>query len=270
MERREWLGGSRLSLAAGIPESLAAHLSAGLAMRAAGLGERFYGFSPSPGGYQVGNPGLQAERSWRGEAGLQLKRSWLAATLRAHTSLVQHFILPTVIDQRDVNGDGSLDTIQGFVNVDALLLGAELSVQLRPCRWLSLPVSAAWVQGTNLDDDRPLPLIPPLEARLAVRFEAGHERRTWLELGGRVTAAQERVDELLPEDSTPAFATLRAELGAALGKQLSLSLAVENLLDTTYHEHLTREALLGTDDLAAGDEIPAPGRSLLVQLRGAL
>ncbi|MGD8396981.1 MAG: hypothetical protein PVF43_16045 [Candidatus Eiseniibacteriota bacterium] len=46
-----------------------------------------------------------------------------------------------------------------------------------------------------------------------------------------------------------------------------MEIGVENLLDRRYHEHLTHEALLPVGDLAAGDEIPAPGRAIWVDVR---
>ncbi len=57
---------------------------------------------------------------------------------------------------------------------------------------------------------------------------------------------------------------MRAEVPVA--NALRVRVGVENLLDTEFHEHLTREAIMAVDDLAAGDEIAAPGRSLQLAL----
>jgi len=265
--RRELLGGGTLQLAAGSPEQVAGHLLLGLTSRAAGIGERYYGFAPSPGGYQIGNPTLDPERAWRAEAGLKLRRTALQVAGTAHLSRVQDFILPTVIEQRDVSGDGLADVVRGFVDTEALLGGVELDLRLQPRPWLTLPLTASWVRGQDVDAERPLPLIPPAEVRGAVRLQTRGPAAAWLELGARAAAAQTRVDERLPEDATSAFFTLRAELGGSLGNWLTLGAAVENLLDADYHEHLTREALLASGNLLAGDEIPSPGRSLVVWLR---
>jgi outer membrane receptor protein involved in Fe transport len=52
-----------------------------------------------------------------------------------------------------------------------------------------------------------------------------------------------------------------------LVRRLRLEAGVENLLDTTYHEHLTREVALPVGDLRQGDEVPAPGRYAYLTLR---
>jgi outer membrane receptor protein involved in Fe transport len=52
-----------------------------------------------------------------------------------------------------------------------------------------------------------------------------------------------------------------------MGRGIELRVGVENLLDKEYHDHLTREAIMPVGDLGAGDEIPQPGRSIVVGVR---
>jgi len=176
--------------------------------------------------------------------------------------------LPTVIDERDANGDGNLDLIRGFVNVDARSYGVEASLLLRAGRYFSVPMSIAYVRGRNTSDGRNLPEIPPLEGRAALRFDSATDRFPWwMRFGGRFVARQDEIDRFFGEDSTPGFVVLHLRGGIALWSGLTLQVGIENLLDREYHEHLTRETALPVGDLAAGDEIPAPGRHVYATIR---
>jgi outer membrane receptor protein involved in Fe transport len=91
----------------------------------------------------------------------------------------------------------------------------------------------------------------------------------WAELGGRWVGEQDRVDPEFGEDATPGFFVVHVRAGAQLFERLDLEASVENLLDETYHEHLTRESVFATGGLTAGGEIPAPGRSVHIGLRAS-
>ena len=198
--------------------------------------------------------------------------SWHRPGFQAFLSLfhnpVNDYILRTVIDRQDINGDGTEDTIRGFVNTDARLYGGEAGALVSPLDHWSFPVSLAWVRGCDRVSDRPLPEIPPLEGRAAARAEYGDRHPWWAELGGRFAADQARVDESFPEDETPAFAVWHLRGVIELTGWLELRAGVENLFDAEYHEHLTREAMMPVGDLMPGDEIPAHGRSFYLSLRG--
>jgi outer membrane receptor protein involved in Fe transport len=169
-----------------------------------------------------------------------------------------------------VNGDGIDDRVQSFRNVDAWLTGLEAEIELRPTHRLSLPARASFVRGWNDTDDRDLPEIPPLEGSAAARWRFETAAPAWLELESRFAMRQPFVDRAFPEDATPAWAILSLRGGVTLGRWARLRVGVENLLDAEYHEHLTREALLPVGELAAGDEVPAPGRGFFVSLQAGL
>lgn len=239
---------------------------AGRTERYPAVTELYYAFSPAPGGYQIGNPGLDPETKYELTAGARHQAGWLETEASLFAAWVEDYILQTSVLKTDINGDGVVDNVRGFRNVDAELWGGELAAVARLGDAWSVPASLAYVRGRNETDGRDLPEIPPLSGRAALRYEQAAGRAWWSEAGLRFAARQDQVDEAFPEDETPSFVVYHLRGGLALTQQLSLEAGVENLFDEDYHEHLTRETSLATDELAAGDEVPAPGRSFYVKL----
>jgi iron complex outermembrane receptor protein len=265
-DRTETTGSLTALLRRTLPGGLGAHLGLGFSMRPAGVTERYFAYGPAPGGFQVGNPDLDPEKKWAVEVGVGRRSERLTARGTIFWHRVADFVWNGTIDRRDVNGDGIPDGIRSFRNVDADLAGFEAGFDLRPGRRWEIPVSLEFVRGWNRTDERDLPEIPPLEGTAAVRLAVDPGRPATLELAGRFALRQPFVDPEFPEDETPAWGTLAVRGEIDLPARVRLRAAVENLLDAEYHEHLTREALLPVGDLAAGDEIPSPGRSVELSL----
>lgn len=248
-------------------EWLTTYLGTGLASRAAGVTERYFAFAPAPGGFQVGNPTLDPEQKIELELGGAIEKEWFDAEFSLFHNWVNDYILQTQIDSFDANGDGTPDVIKGFENVDARLYGFEAGLVFYYDEHLSFPLSLSYVRGKNSSDNRDLPEIPPLEATAAVRFDYGKQLPWWLEFGGRFADRQDNIDETFPEDETAGFAVFHLRGGCTIAESWKLEVGIENLLDTEYNEHLTRESFFSEGDLKAGDEIAAPGISLYASLR---
>jgi iron complex outermembrane receptor protein len=271
IDRDEQLGAVQALAAWYFEEESRLALSAGVSSRAAGITERYFAFGPAPGGFQIGDPGLAPEKKMLADLGVELSRPWLQGRAHAFYSYVDDFILRTLLDQRDANGDGTIDSIYGFDNIAAQLFGFEVSADFKPFDFLSFPAAISWVRGTNETDGRDLPEIPPLEASVAARFEMPVEPvRLGAELGARFAARQEYVDPEYGEDETPGFAVLHARASIMAWDTVEVLVGVENLLDADYHEHLTREAIMAVGTLQPGDEVNAPGRSVFVMVRGEI
>ena len=266
IEREEVLYSGNLLLDGRLSDANSWFAGIGRTERFPAVTELYYAFSPAPGGYQIGNPALDPETKHEITTGLRHQSGALEAELSIFAARVDDYILQTSVLKTDVNGDGVADNVRGFRNVDAELWGGELGLTTRMGEGWSVPASLAFVRGRNTTDDRDLPEIPPLSGRAALRYDRTGERPWWTEAGLRFAARQDQVDEQFPEDETPSFVVYNLGLGLALTSSLRLEAGVENLFDENYHEHLTREAAVATDDLAVGDEIPAPGRSFYLKL----
>mgnify|MGYP001297393196 CR=1 FL=1 len=129
----------------------------------------------------------------------------------------------------------------------------------RPSQW----ASAAWsrLRGNNADLDEPLFQMPSDELSLGW---AGAVAPAWtLDAMLRLVRRQDRVATVFSrgtEDATPGFATLDVGATWRYAKGQSIRVALRNLADKAYHEHLTEGV--------SGNEIEAPGRSLQLVWQG--
>ncbi len=247
----EWAASERVRYYAG----------AGRVSRYPAVTEQFFAFAPAPGGYLVGNPALDPETKLEAAVGTVMTHEKGSIDISLFAAQVDDYIYQTSVARMDVNGDGAPDNIRSFRNVDAELYGAEAEGKLLLGEGWSVPASLAFVAGRNTTDGRDLPEIPPLSGEIALRFDADSETRPWwCEAGMRFAARQDKIDETFPEDETGAFEVYHLRAGVEIVRGLELEVGVENLLDEEYNEHLTREALLASGDLAPGDEVPQPGR----------
>ena len=130
-------------------------------------------------------------------------------------------------------------------------------------------MQAGWVRGEERESGTPLPEIPPFEATAAVDWRGDSAWHPTGRLETRYVHKQDRVSEGFGEDATPSFALVHLRGSIRPWDNVTLEAGIENLLDRLYHEHLTREALLPVGDLAAGDEIPGPGRTFYLNVRVA-
>ena len=240
---------------------VAVFFEAGFTGRAPSITERFFAFAPAPGGFQVGNPTLDVEKKISLETGVRLRSTFVDLDFTAFGYRIADFILRTVIERQDVNGDGEQDAVFGFNNRLALLAGGELSLRPKPLPWLSIPLSLVSVTGWNLTEDRWLAEIPPLSGRAGVRIERRDAVPWWVEASLRVAAAQTFIDARVGELRSPAHQVLDLRAGVEPWSWLRLQVGLLNLTDADYSPHLNRTLPMPAGDLPAGARIPAPGFS---------
>jgi outer membrane receptor protein involved in Fe transport len=234
-ERDEVNAGGNLRLGWQIDDRWQAHVAAGSAVRTADATERYAAFAPAPGGYRVGNPTLDPERSWQLDAGVAGTAGPLTLSADGFVNQVDDYILVTVIEDglRDFNNDGVNDVVKGYHNLDrAFLWGGEVTATWAITDAWALAGSLTYTERQNRDDDQPLPEIAPLSGRLQLRYDDpdGHY---WGAAGSRLVARQDRADAAFGEDETPGFTTFDVRGGRHFGERWQLTVAVENLFDRT-------------------------------------
>lgn len=264
-DRDEWLVSGNVLYEYPQNEILEWFIGAGMVQRAASITELFYAYAPAPGGFQVGNPTLEPETKLELDCGAYLYGDRLELDIHAFAAHVFDYILETRIDTL-ANGA----TVRGFENTDALLAGGEMYG-----RWIlsghwSIPFDAAYVRGRNLSDDRDLPLIPPLNGSIGLRWDSGLAYRPWAEAVFRAATSQHRTDPDFGESDTAAWQIVNLRGGAALPNGIAVEAGVENLFDQDYADHLSRETPFAVGDLQAGDRIPMPGRFFYAGIRWTL
>ena len=240
--------------------SLDLFVGVGRAARTADATERYLALGPGPGGFYIGNPGLDPEESFEVDTGIHTRWGRLAVDGALFYNRIEDYILQYILDRAFQCPHGPCN-LRGFRNIDhATLLGADLGLSYALRENLSLHGSFAYVHGENEEDDRALPEIPPLEGRLGLRYEHPHWG-LWFNPVLRLAQSQHRVDTAFGEDTTQGHVTVDIGAGWRLFGRHELMLHIENLFDKNYNEHITRE------NPFTGREVFEPGRVVTIGLR---
>jgi iron complex outermembrane receptor protein len=198
---------------------------------------------------------LAPEKTTQFDIGLQYRDARLKAWVSGYAGVVQDFILMHY--PMSAMGSGTAS------NVRARIAGGEAGVNYAfDAHWSGdATLSTAW--GENRSEHRPLPQMPPLEARFGLTYA----RDAW-SIGGlwRLATAQHRVavgeGNIVGQDLGPSagFGVLSLNGSYRLGQHLTLSAGIDNLLDKAYAEHLNAapQGLVGYVNTVRVNE---PGRT---------
>lgn len=153
-------------------------------------------------------------------------------------------------------------------NVRAHSFGGELELARDLGRHWLAEATLAYTRGYNDTDHTPLGQIPPLEARLSLTWQYDD----W-SVGGllRLVDSQHRVDigrgNIAGQDvrKTSGYAVFSLNASYQASEQLQLSAGVDNLLDRSYAEHLSRAGATVPGFVTTG-QVNEPGRLLWARL----
>jgi iron complex outermembrane receptor protein len=204
---------------------------------------------------------LRSERTTQVDAGLVYHKARATLSLALFANRVSDYILIDYASPMKRNGAAR--------NVDAASHGGELGLEYPLDRHWSLEGSLAYVHGENRSDDRPLPQIPPLDARFGLNYARDAWSAGFLVRG---VAAQNRYDldrgSIVGKDLGPApgFAVLSLNGGWRISETLQLAAGIDNLLDRNYAEFVSRAGGNGMGGAIAGyvqtTRVNEPGRTL--------
>lgn len=212
----------------------------------------------------VGNPDLSPSRNTAVDLAFSFRRSGFYAGVSLFGGRVTDFI--AIHEQPRVNmAPGIMNTTaRSYANVDATLIGGEISTVATLSGRFFLSGDLAWVRGSQDPDparqiySTNLAEMPPLRGRLALRYDTG---TLWAEAEGVFAAAQNRVDTDLEETPTPGWGIANLRIGAnAYG--FTLTAGVANLFDRLYSESLSYQR----DPYRSGIKVPEPGRVYFANL----
>jgi iron complex outermembrane recepter protein len=144
--------------------------------------------------------------------------------------------------------------IQTYKNVNAQIMGVNLNYT---SSFFDLGMSYTYAE--NLTHNTPLSEIRPFQFNIALRSP-----KLWntnLFLNAFYEAEQNRVDELLKEDSTPSW--YRLDIGTKYElNNLSIRFEVENLTNELYFRHLS----YSRNPFSTGTKVYEPGRKIYLSL----
>ncbi len=234
------------------------YVSFARAFRAPDLRERFESSERGDGYFYFGNPQVEPEIALNSEIGLKGASGDLSYTLSAYYNRITDYLSGRVTGQNFQGAPVKMTenigraTIRGFE--------AEGRYRLTGSQYLLGALSV--IRGWNDIDDEPLSRMPADE--MSIGWEGGVATGWTLDARLRLVADQDRVATKFTrgsENATPGFAT--ADIGATwrVDKRNTLRLAVRNLANKAYHEHL--------QEGVSGYEIEAPGRSFQIAWRGS-
>ena len=221
--------------------------------------------------YDVGDPDIDQETGLG--ADLFLRRNGERVRYEAAVFIMHlhNYIFPSSRGRAEVGRTGERPRFQ-YTNEDAQFVGGEGQVNVQLAAKWSAEASASYVQArfTNSRDSIPVftptdtffvaasrhpPLIPPLNGRAAVRYQAG--RRS---AGAEVKWAADATNLGDFETATGGYWLLNLDAGIQLligGRLHSITARIDNVLDREYRNHLSR-----IKDLMA-----QPGRNFAVLYR---
>lgn len=250
-----WSAGTSVALAEGV--SLIGNV--GTAWRAPTLFE-LYASGPRLGEarYEIGRDDLDPERSLNVDGGLRVDRERVRAQLSVYRNDFRDFLF---IQPTQEVQDGY--QVYRYQQADAVLRGAEASLDVEAAPWLSLSTKGDYVRGTNETRDEALPLMPPR------RFTAGAEVHGawptpdgWAYVGGEVEVV-DQPDRLNPLDLAVDGYTLvnftAGVRGSWMGRDTGLDLRVRNAANVEYRDFLSRYKAFALN----------PGRDVVLRLRMA-
>ncbi|WP_289117171.1 TonB-dependent copper receptor [uncultured Idiomarina sp.] len=210
----------------------------------------------SPSSQSAFNTDAETNQQW--DIGLNWKADKLTLESSLFFSEVDDFILLE---------KGMMMQPEMVRNIDARSWGGELTSRYQLSTPWSVSAAIAIVRGTNTTDDSYLPQQPADELRLASDYRLGEFTYSVL---WRLVKEQDRVapnqGNVIGYDleKSAGFGVLSANIDWEVDSQWQISLGVDNILDKTYAEHLSRSAssISGYEQI---DKVNEPGRTFWLQ-----
>lgn len=212
---------------------------------------------------------IAAEKTSQLDIGYIYRTENIEASLSAFANIIDDYLMIESGFSKMIAGGGMGDmnstrTTTIVRNIDARSWGVEMDLGYRLSDHWRAELTLSSVRGANESDGTTLAQLPPLETRLGLYYQQAQ----WS--GGilwRALAAQDRVDigrgNIAGQDFGPTDAAnvLSLNGGWSPSAELQVTAGIDNLLDETYAEHISRAgaAIPGFDQLARVNE---PGRTL--------
>lgn len=210
------------------------------AMRNAILQEMygFYLFNRLDSYDYIGNPAIKPEESWNFNMGTKYKTNKWTFELKGFAYQFKNYI----VGEKRAGFSGMTFGSKGvkqYVNISqAGIYGGEFSASIQLLKSLTFQTSNAISVG--LDNEKAaLPFIPPFTSTNQLNYTF---KKYSAQLKYRTASAQNRVNTVkYGERSTPSFHVFDVQVGRSFQfekTRLELKLALENMFDSRYYEHL--------------------------------
>ena len=234
-----------------------AQLAYGRGTRTASMVERYiYRFTVGMDPRQyIGNPNLKPEINNQFEISLTKKYEKLSFGSSIYYSLFKDYITAKLNpDFIPATGGNGLAPRQ-FWNVDAEQYGFEAFLKYKFYKNFTFSTDVNYTVANNKSFNEPLAQIAPLTTHIGIKWE---KDKFWLDLRGDYMLKQDRISVTFGETETPSYFTLDLRAGIKPVKDVTIGLAVLNIFDNAYYNHLNFS--YKNSDINQG-RIYEPGRS---------
>ena len=206
--------------------------------------------------YEIGNAELGSEDGFGTEAFLRYSAKRVKLNFTVFRNQIYSYLIPTNTGEKEWgSGAAGWLWIYQYRGQDAVLDGAEFSVDAEIVSRLQAQVRMSYVRGTLADSESPLERIPPLNGKVALRYVT---RPLKVHFTARLSDGQYQLSEF--EEATDGYIVYDVGFQLAFPVwqlQHQAVVTVENIFDTEYRQHLSRIKSV----------MPEPGRNMKLLYR---
>ncbi len=205
------------------------------------------------GVYEIGNSSLKDEIGQGADFFINWTGDFVQIELAAFVNYFRNYIIFAPTGDTD---PGSGYPVFMYTGDEARLAGGEISAGFKPHRNLDIGLGGDFVDGRRLSNgNQYLPFIPPFRLMADLEYDFGS---IWI--GGKMLSAARQGRVAPDEDITGGYTLLGLSAGyrfAGPGSHV-LIMRVDNLLDESYRDHLSR---------IEDRNFPMPGRNFTLAYR---
>ena len=206
--------------------------------------------------YEIGNAELGSEDGLGTEAFLRYAAKRLNINLTVFRNQIYGYLIQTNTGEKDWgSGAAGWLWIYQYQGQNAVLEGAEFSIDTEIVPRFQAEASMSYVKGTLTASESPLERIPPFNGKVALRYVT---QPLNLHFTARFSDGQYRLGEF--EEATDGYIVYDAGIQFAFPVwqlQHQAVVTVENIFDTEYRQHLSRIKSV----------MPEPGRNIKLLYR---
>ena len=201
--------------------------------------------------YEIGNAELESENGYGTELFVKYANDRFRLNLALFRNQIRNYLIPTNSGQKEWgSGAAGWLWIYQYIGNDVVMDGAEMQIGGEVTSQIHFQLNMSYIHGTVQTSGQPLERIPPLNGKFVIGYTP---TPLHLHVAARFSGSQTRLGEF--EEPTDGY--LVYDIGGYLNfswwqLENMLVFEVENLLDTTYREHLSR----------IKSAMPEPGRNV--------
>ncbi len=254
-QREEHNVSATASIKQKVSDNAVLEVAYGRGVRSANMIERYinhFSVGQDPFEY-VGNPNLDAEVNNQFEIGLKGHKRFdkgidvLRYGISGYYAIYKNYIV-AVVDptlNRKFMPSAQPQEVKRFINIDeAYKTGFEAEAEIDFATYFNFSTALSYVYAKNKELNESLPLTPPLTTRFGLGFK---KERLWASLNYTITSRQDEIAISFREQETAGYEVLDARFGFEPIKDLNIGLAVLNVFDETYNNHLNFSFVNQTD-----------------------